>query len=107
MFDESLKSPPYVDLQAPKAIAPIPEVVAPEHVCINWLTFLNYMGYSHGENPNLMRIKEEKAVDPSYYTDGGSIAGCQDTRRSTSGSIPLLGDRLCELVPSQKKAEKR
>ncbi|GJW11633.1 retrovirus-related pol polyprotein from transposon TNT 1-94 [Tanacetum coccineum] len=32
MFDESLNPPPYVDLQAPEVIAPIPEVVAPEHV---------------------------------------------------------------------------
>ncbi|GJW53688.1 retrovirus-related pol polyprotein from transposon TNT 1-94 [Tanacetum coccineum] len=31
MFDESLNPPPYVDLQAPEVIAPIPEVVAPEH----------------------------------------------------------------------------
>ncbi|GJW54322.1 putative ribonuclease H-like domain-containing protein [Tanacetum coccineum] len=30
MFDESLNPPPYVDLQAPEVIAPIPEVVAPE-----------------------------------------------------------------------------
>ncbi|GJR18648.1 hypothetical protein Tco_0967175 [Tanacetum coccineum] len=32
MFDESLNPPPYVDLQAPKVIAPIPEAVVPEHV---------------------------------------------------------------------------
>ncbi|GJT24232.1 retrovirus-related pol polyprotein from transposon TNT 1-94 [Tanacetum coccineum] len=31
MFDESLNPPPYVDLQAPEVIAPIPEVVTPEH----------------------------------------------------------------------------
>ncbi|GKA33753.1 hypothetical protein Tco_0720182 [Tanacetum coccineum] len=31
MFDESLNPPPYVDLQAPEVIAPIHEVVAPEH----------------------------------------------------------------------------
>ncbi|GJS35725.1 retrovirus-related pol polyprotein from transposon TNT 1-94 [Tanacetum coccineum] len=31
MFDESLNPQPYVDLQAPEVIAPIPEVVAPEH----------------------------------------------------------------------------
>ncbi|GJT14379.1 retrovirus-related pol polyprotein from transposon TNT 1-94 [Tanacetum coccineum] len=31
MFDESLNPPPFVDLQAPEVIAPIPEVVAPEH----------------------------------------------------------------------------
>ncbi|GJS44624.1 retrovirus-related pol polyprotein from transposon TNT 1-94 [Tanacetum coccineum] len=29
MFDESLNPPPYVDLQSPEVIAPIPEVVAP------------------------------------------------------------------------------
>ncbi|GJU20751.1 retrovirus-related pol polyprotein from transposon TNT 1-94 [Tanacetum coccineum] len=32
MFDESLNPQPYVDLQAPKVIAPIPEGVAHEHV---------------------------------------------------------------------------
>ncbi|GKG23203.1 hypothetical protein Tco_0388506 [Tanacetum coccineum] len=32
MFDESLNPSPYVDLQAPKVIAPIPEAVAPKHV---------------------------------------------------------------------------
>ncbi|GJS14324.1 retrovirus-related pol polyprotein from transposon TNT 1-94 [Tanacetum coccineum] len=31
MFDESLNPSPYVDLQAPKVIAPIPKVVAHEH----------------------------------------------------------------------------
>ncbi|GJX76167.1 retrovirus-related pol polyprotein from transposon TNT 1-94 [Tanacetum coccineum] len=31
MFDESLNPPPYVDLQAPEVITPIPEVVAHEH----------------------------------------------------------------------------
>ncbi|GJW21366.1 putative ribonuclease H-like domain-containing protein [Tanacetum coccineum] len=31
MFDESLNPSPYVDIQAPEVIAPIPEVVAPEH----------------------------------------------------------------------------
>ncbi|GJV57729.1 retrovirus-related pol polyprotein from transposon TNT 1-94 [Tanacetum coccineum] len=31
MFDESLNPPPYVDLQVPEVIAPIPEVVAHEH----------------------------------------------------------------------------
>ncbi|GKG00928.1 hypothetical protein Tco_0305633, partial [Tanacetum coccineum] len=32
MFDESLNSQPYVDLQTPEVIAPIHEVVAHEHV---------------------------------------------------------------------------
>ncbi|GJY45277.1 hypothetical protein Tco_0434340 [Tanacetum coccineum] len=34
MFDKSLNPPPYVDLQAPEVIAPIPEVVSPEHVVL-------------------------------------------------------------------------
>ncbi|GKF11580.1 hypothetical protein Tco_0049506 [Tanacetum coccineum] len=34
MFVESLNPPPYVDLQAPEVIAPIPEVVAPEHAVL-------------------------------------------------------------------------
>ncbi|GKE94494.1 retrovirus-related pol polyprotein from transposon TNT 1-94 [Tanacetum coccineum] len=34
MFDESLNPPPYIDLQAPEVIAPIPEVVAPEHAVL-------------------------------------------------------------------------
>ncbi|GJR91119.1 hypothetical protein Tco_0215130 [Tanacetum coccineum] len=33
-IDESLNPPPYVDLQAPEVIAPIPEVVAPEHAVL-------------------------------------------------------------------------
>ncbi|GJZ08481.1 hypothetical protein Tco_0542764 [Tanacetum coccineum] len=34
MFDESLNPPPYVDLQAPEVIAPIPEVVAPAYAVL-------------------------------------------------------------------------
>ncbi|GJV59485.1 integrase, catalytic region, zinc finger, CCHC-type containing protein [Tanacetum coccineum] len=41
------------------------------------------------EKSKLDEDKEGKAVDQSHYH-----AGCQDTRRSTSGSIQLLGDRL-------------
>nr|GEX11541.1 hypothetical protein [Tanacetum cinerariifolium] len=40
--------------------------------------------------------KEGKAVDPSHYRAFADVnhAGCQDTRRSTSGSLQFLGDRL-------------
>ncbi|GKF44420.1 hypothetical protein Tco_0130972, partial [Tanacetum coccineum] len=34
MFDESLNPPPYVDLQEPEVIAPIPKVVTPEHAVL-------------------------------------------------------------------------
>nr|GFB23614.1 hypothetical protein [Tanacetum cinerariifolium] len=74
------------------------------------------------EKSKLDEDKERKAVDPSHYRGmigtllyltanrpnlqfvGSSItlttfadadhAGCQDTRRSTSGSMQLMGDRL-------------
>ncbi|GJX02941.1 hypothetical protein Tco_0188857 [Tanacetum coccineum] len=34
-------------------------------------------------------------------------AGCQDTHRSTSGSIQLLGDRLCSNIPRSKHIDIR
>ncbi|GKF25063.1 copia protein [Tanacetum coccineum] len=46
------------------------------------------------EKSKLDEDKEGKAVDPSQYRDADH-AGCQDTRRSTSGSMQFLGDRLC------------
>ncbi|GJV21457.1 retrovirus-related pol polyprotein from transposon TNT 1-94 [Tanacetum coccineum] len=42
MFDESLNSQPYVDIQAPEVIAPIHEVVAHEHGCNNCTPSYNY-----------------------------------------------------------------
>nr|GEY81197.1 retrovirus-related Pol polyprotein from transposon TNT 1-94 [Tanacetum cinerariifolium] len=51
--------------------------------------------------------KEGKAIDPSHYrsmigtllylTANADHAGCQDTRRSTSGSLQFLGDRLINI----------
>ncbi|GJX59848.1 retrovirus-related pol polyprotein from transposon TNT 1-94 [Tanacetum coccineum] len=59
------------------------------------------------EKSKLDEDKDGKAVDPSHYRGmigtllyltatfaDADHAGCQDTRRSTSGSIQLLGDRL-------------
>ncbi|GJZ56314.1 hypothetical protein Tco_0611507 [Tanacetum coccineum] len=70
--------------------------------------------------------KEEKAVDPSHYhgsayrkelkcgkkdlsvskrnRTSADHAGCQDTRRSTSGSMQLLGDKLVSWSSKRQKS---
>nr|GEU84626.1 hypothetical protein [Tanacetum cinerariifolium] len=45
------------------------------------------------EKSKLDEDKEGKAIDSSHYCDADH-AGYQDTRRSTSGSLQFLGDRL-------------
>ncbi|GJR67867.1 copia protein [Tanacetum coccineum] len=67
------------------------------------------------EKSKLDEDKEGKAVDPSHYRAFADAdhAGCQDTRRSTSGSMQFLGVRLVSwsskrqksAVISSKKAE--
>nr|GEY69112.1 retrovirus-related Pol polyprotein from transposon TNT 1-94 [Tanacetum cinerariifolium] len=46
---------------------------------------------------------EGKAVDPSHYRDADH-AGCQDTRRSTSGSVQFLGERLISWSSKRQKS---
>nr|GEX90717.1 copia protein [Tanacetum cinerariifolium] len=46
--------------------------------------------------------KEGKAADPSHYRDADH-AGCQDTCRSTSGSLQFLGDRLISWSSKRSK----
>nr|GEZ19716.1 hypothetical protein [Tanacetum cinerariifolium] len=47
--------------------------------------------------------KEGKAIDPSHYHDTNH-AGCQDTRRSTSGSVQFLGERLISWSSKRQKS---
>nr|GEU84471.1 retrovirus-related Pol polyprotein from transposon TNT 1-94 [Tanacetum cinerariifolium] len=75
------------------------------------------------EKSKLDEDKEGKAVDPSHYhgmigtllylTDSSIAlttfadadhAGCQDTRRSTSGSLQFLGDRLISWSSKRQKS---
>nr|GEX14142.1 retrovirus-related Pol polyprotein from transposon TNT 1-94 [Tanacetum cinerariifolium] len=55
------------------------------------------------EKSNLDEDKEWKAIDPSHYCDADQ-AGCQDTRRSTSGSLQFLGERLISWSSKRKKS---
>ncbi|GKB86864.1 hypothetical protein Tco_0959136 [Tanacetum coccineum] len=67
-----------------------------------------------GEKSKLDEDKEGKAVDPSHYrgmigtllylTANADHASCQDTRRSTSGSMQFLGDRLVSWSSKRQKS---
>nr|GEU31854.1 retrovirus-related Pol polyprotein from transposon TNT 1-94 [Tanacetum cinerariifolium] len=55
------------------------------------------------EKSKLNVDKEGKVVDPSHYRDADH-AGCQDTRRSTSGSLQFLGERLISWSSKRQKS---
>nr|GEV76381.1 hypothetical protein [Tanacetum cinerariifolium] len=55
------------------------------------------------EKSKLDDDKEGKAVDPSHYHDADH-AGCQDIRRSTSGSVQFLGERLISWSSKRQKS---
>nr|GEV05316.1 retrovirus-related Pol polyprotein from transposon TNT 1-94 [Tanacetum cinerariifolium] len=54
----------------------------------------------------LDKDKEGKAVDPSHYRAFADAdhASCQDTRRSTSGSVQFLGERLISWSSKRKNS---
>ncbi|GJY07067.1 hypothetical protein Tco_0374121 [Tanacetum coccineum] len=66
------------------------------------------------EKSKLDEDPQGKAVDPIHYhgmvhtlmylTSNADHAGCQDTRRSTSGSMQLLGDRLASWSSKKQKS---
>ncbi|GJV98571.1 retrovirus-related pol polyprotein from transposon TNT 1-94, partial [Tanacetum coccineum] len=58
------------------------------------------------EKSKLDEDKEGKAVDPSHYRAFADAdhAGCQDTHRSTSSSMQLLGDRLVSWSSKRQKS---
>nr|GEW59442.1 hypothetical protein [Tanacetum cinerariifolium] len=58
------------------------------------------------EKSKLDEDKEGKAIDPSHYRAFADAdhAGCQDTCRSTSGSLQFLGDRLISWSSKRKKS---
>nr|GEV32299.1 retrovirus-related Pol polyprotein from transposon TNT 1-94 [Tanacetum cinerariifolium] len=58
------------------------------------------------EKSKLDEDKEGKAVDPSHYHAFADAdhAGCQDTRRSTSGSMQFPGERLISWSSKRQKS---
>nr|GEU31660.1 integrase, catalytic region, zinc finger, CCHC-type, peptidase aspartic, catalytic [Tanacetum cinerariifolium] len=58
------------------------------------------------EKSKLDEDREGKAVDSSHYRAFADAdhAGCQDTRRSTSGSVQFLGERLISWSSKRQKS---
>nr|GEZ30024.1 retrovirus-related Pol polyprotein from transposon TNT 1-94 [Tanacetum cinerariifolium] len=58
------------------------------------------------EKSKLDKDKEGKAIYPSHYRAFADVdhASCQDTRRSTSGSLQFLGDRLISWSSKRQKS---
>nr|GEV51008.1 hypothetical protein [Tanacetum cinerariifolium] len=65
------------------------------------------------EKSKLDEDKEWKAIDPSHYRGSADRkapfadadhAGCQDTRRNTSGSVQFLGERLISWSSKRQKS---
>nr|GEY81135.1 hypothetical protein [Tanacetum cinerariifolium] len=58
------------------------------------------------EKSKLDKDREGKAVDPSHYRAFADAdhAGCQDTRRSTSGSVQFIGERLISWSSKRQKS---
>nr|GFA66058.1 retrovirus-related Pol polyprotein from transposon TNT 1-94 [Tanacetum cinerariifolium] len=58
------------------------------------------------EKSKLDEDREGKVVDPSHYRDFADAdhAGCQDTRRSTSGSVQFLGEGLISWSSNWQKS---
>nr|GEV63383.1 hypothetical protein [Tanacetum cinerariifolium] len=58
------------------------------------------------EKSKLDEDRERKAIDPSHYRAFADAdhAGCQDTRRSTSGSVQFLRERLISWSSKRQKS---
>ncbi|GKC71576.1 hypothetical protein Tco_1117459 [Tanacetum coccineum] len=57
------------------------------------------------EKSKLDEDTQRNAVDPTHYPYAyADHAGCQDTRRSTSGCMQLLGDRLVSWSSKRQKS---
>nr|GEW80177.1 putative reverse transcriptase domain-containing protein [Tanacetum cinerariifolium] len=59
------------------------------------------------EKSKMDKEREGKTVDPSHYRAFADAdhAGCQDTHRSTSGSVQFLGERLISWSSNRQKSD--
>nr|GEY07828.1 hypothetical protein [Tanacetum cinerariifolium] len=124
MFNELLNPPPSVDRQATQVIASINEVipqVQDDSTCSPSSTTVDQDAPSASKSHTTIEIQsivipqevEEENLDikvahigndPLHAFADADHAGCQDTRRSTSGSVQLLGERLISWSSKREKS---
>ncbi|GJX09868.1 hypothetical protein Tco_0199727 [Tanacetum coccineum] len=107
MFDELLTPPPCIDNPTPEVIALIAEVVAlvpaarptEKHL----LAVKRIFRYLRGTVNRGLWYPKDSSIALTAFTDADH-AGCQDTRRSTSGSMQFFGDRLVSWLSKRQKS---
>ncbi|GJW69167.1 hypothetical protein Tco_0123591 [Tanacetum coccineum] len=106
LFDEILTPPPSVDHPAPEVIALIVEVVAPKPAALTGLPSSTIVDQDAPSPRTVNRglwYPKDSSIALTAFADADH-AGCQDTRRSTSGSMQFLGDRLVSWSSKRQKS---
>ncbi|GJU66270.1 retrovirus-related pol polyprotein from transposon TNT 1-94 [Tanacetum coccineum] len=100
MFDESLNPPPYVDLQAPEVIAPIPEVVAPEHAVLTGSPFLTTVDQYAPSPSNSHTTQETQTPIISHNVEEDN----HDIEVAHMGNDPYFGIPIPEVASDQSSS---
>ncbi|GKF32741.1 hypothetical protein Tco_0102539 [Tanacetum coccineum] len=87
------------DLQGHQLMLHITEKPAEKHLHVVKLIF----GYLKGTIHLVLWYLKDTGISLTAYSDSNH-AGCQDTRRSTSGSAQFLGDKLVSWSSKKQKS---
>ncbi|GJR90049.1 retrovirus-related pol polyprotein from transposon TNT 1-94 [Tanacetum coccineum] len=100
MFDESLNPPPYVDLQAPEVIAPIPEVVAPEHAVLTGSPSSTIVDQDAPSPSNSHTTQETQTPIISHNVEEDN----HDIEVAHMGNDPYFGIPILEVASDQSSS---
>ncbi|GKC42516.1 retrovirus-related pol polyprotein from transposon TNT 1-94, partial [Tanacetum coccineum] len=100
MFDESLNPQPYVDIQAPEVIAPIPEVVAPEHVVSTSSPSLTTVDQDSPSPSNSHTTQETQTPIISHDVEEDN----HDIEVAHMGNDPYFGIPIPEVTSDQSRS---
>ncbi|GKA98767.1 retrovirus-related pol polyprotein from transposon TNT 1-94 [Tanacetum coccineum] len=100
LFDESLKPPPYVNLQAPEVIAPIPEVVAPEHAVSTGSPSSTTVDQDAPSPSNSHTTQETQTPIISHNVEADN----HDIKAAHIGNDPYFGIPILEVASDQSSS---